>query len=45
MWSNETLMMLVENTGITLYMTLTSTLMAYVVGLPLGIDLVVTAKD
>ena len=33
MWSNETLMMLVENTGITLYMTLTSTLMAYVLGL------------
>ena len=45
MWSNETLMMLVENTGITLYMTLTSTLMAYVLGLPLGIALVVTAKD
>ena len=45
MWSNETLMMLVENTGITLYMTLTSTLMAYALGLPLGIALVVTAKD
>lgn len=45
MWSNEILMMLVENTGITLYMTLTSTLMAYVLGLPLGIALVVTAKD
>lgn len=45
MWSNETLMMLVENTGITLYMTLTSTLMAYVLGLPLGIALVITAKD
>lgn len=45
MWSSETIMMLVQNTGITLYMTLTSTIMAYVIGLPLGIALVVTAKD
>ena len=45
MWNSETIMMLVENTGITLYMTLTSTIMAYVIGLPLGIALVVTAKD
>ena len=37
--------MLIENTGLTLYMTLTSTIMAYVIGLPLGIALVVTAKD
>ncbi len=45
MWSSEMIMMLIENTGITLYMTLTSTLMAYVIGLPMGIALVVTAKD
>lgn len=45
MWSSEVIMMLVQNTGITLYMTLTSTIMAYVIGLPLGIALVVTAKD
>lgn len=45
MWNSETIMMLVQNTGITLYMTLTSTIMAYVIGLPLGIALVVTAKD
>lgn len=45
MWTNETIGMLVENTGLTLYMTLTSTLMAYVIGLPLGIALVVTARD
>lgn len=45
MWSSEVIMMLVQNTGITLYMTLTSTIMAYVIGLPLGIALVVTAKE
>ena len=45
MWDNEIITMLVENTGITLYMTLTSTIMAYVIGLPMGIALVVTAKD
>lgn len=45
MWNHETIMMLVSNTGITLYMTLLSTFMAYVIGLPLGIALVVTAKD
>lgn len=45
MWDNATVMMLVKETGITLYMTLTSTLFAYVIGLPMGIFLVVTAKD
>ena len=45
MWNSDTIMMLAENTGITLYMPLTSTIMAYVIGLPLGIALVVTAKD
>lgn len=45
MWNSETILMLMENTGITLYMTLTSTIMAYIIGLPMGIALVVTAKD
>ncbi len=43
--NGQTIGMLVENTGITLYMTLTSTLMAYLIGLPLGVALVVTAQD
>lgn len=43
MLDRETIMMLVENTGITLYMTLLSTAMTYVIGLPMGIALVVTA--
>lgn len=37
--------MLVWGLGETLYMTLFSTLLAYVIGLPLGITLVVTDKD
>lgn len=45
MWDNATIMMLVKETGTTLFITLTSTLFAYVLGLPLGILLVVTAKD
>lgn len=45
MWDNATIMMLIKETGTTLYMTLTSTLFAYVIGLPMGIFLVVTAKD
>lgn len=45
MWDNATVMMLVEETGKTLYMTLTSTVLAYVIGLPMGIFLVITAKD
>ncbi len=45
MWNSATIQMLAEGTVATLYMTLTSTLMAYVIGLPAGIVLVVTAKD
>lgn len=37
--------MLAKETGITLYMTLSSTALAYLVGLPMGIALVLTAKD
>ena len=43
MWDNQTIMMIVEGTGVTLYMTLFSTLIAYALGLPMGITLVVTA--
>jgi D-methionine transport system permease protein len=37
--------MLIEGTGLTLYMTLLSTLLAYAAGLPLGVLLVVTGRD
>lgn len=43
MWDSQTIMMVVEGTGVTLYMTLVSTLIAYLLGLPIGILLVVTA--
>jgi len=43
MWDSQTIMMIVEGTGVTLYMTLVSTLIAYLLGLPVGILLVVTA--
>ena len=45
MFSNEIISMLVEGTWVTLYMTLTSTFFAYILGLPLGITLVLTRKD
>jgi D-methionine transport system permease protein len=45
MWDKVVVMMLVKNTFITLYMTLGSTIIAYLLGLPMGIVLVVTAKD
>lgn len=44
MWDSQIIMMLVEGTGVTLYMTLVSTLIAYALGLPMGITLVVTAS-
>ncbi len=43
MWDNATIMMLVEGTFVTLYMTLATTFMGYVLGLPMGIALVITA--
>lgn len=43
MWDSQIIMMVVEGTGVTLYMTLFSTLIAYALGLPMGIILVVTA--
>ena len=45
MFSNEIISMLVEGTWVPLYMTLTSTFFAYILGLPLGITLVLTRKD
>lgn len=45
MWDNDTIMMLVEGTRDTLYMTLVSTLFGYVLGLPMGILLTVTDKE
>ena len=37
-------MMLLEGTGATLYMTAASALFAYLIGLPLGVLMIVTAK-
>lgn len=45
MWDEATIAMLVQGVGESLYMTLVSTLCAYVIGLPLGILLVTSAKD
>ena len=45
MWNEQIIMMLLEGIKDTLYMTLTSTLIGYVVGLPMGILLTVTDKD
>ncbi len=45
MWNSSTVMMIVEGTFATIYMTLVSTLMAYVIGLPVGVALVVTGKE
>ena len=45
MWNSATIMMIVEGTFATIYMTPVSTLMAYVIGLPAGVALVVTGKE
>ena len=45
MWNEQIIMMLLEGIKDTLYMTLTSTLFGYVIGLPMGILLTVTDKD
>ena len=42
MWDNATTMMVVEGIFVTLYMTLATTFMGYVLGLPMGIALVIT---
>ena len=45
MWDSTTVMMLVEGTFDTLYMTLASTFFGYVLALPLGIILCITDKE
>ena len=45
MWNEQIIMMLLEGIKDTLYMTLTLTLIGYVIGLPMGILLTVTDKD
>ena len=45
MWNEQIIMMLLEGIKDTLYMTLTSALIGYVIGLPMGILLTVTDKD
>lgn len=45
MWDKAILIMLLQGIGGTLYMTLVSTVLAYLLGIPMGIALVVTAKD
>ena len=45
MWNSATIMLLAEGVFVTLYMTLVSTFAAYLLGLPMGVALVVTAKD
>lgn len=45
MWNSQIITMLLEGIRDTLYMTLASTLLGYVLGLPMGILLTVTDKD
>jgi D-methionine transport system permease protein len=43
MWDNTVILMLAEGVRDTLYMTIVSTVIAYIIGLPMGIALVVTS--
>jgi D-methionine transport system permease protein len=45
MWDESTVLMLLQGVGESLYMTLMSTLFAYIIGLPAGIFLVTSSKD
>ncbi len=45
MWTNEVIMMIVRGIGETVYMTVVSTLLGYIFGLPIGVLLAVTDKD
>ncbi len=45
MWNDQIIQMLIKGIGESLYMTLLSSLVAYIIGLPMGILLVVTDKD
>ena len=44
MWTNEVIMMIVRGIGETVYMTVVSTLLGYVFGLPIGVLLAVTSS-
>lgn len=45
MWSEEVIQMMIKGIGETLYMTLLSTLLGYLAGLPMGVLLTVSNKD
>lgn len=45
MWDREVIMMIIRGIGETLYMTLISTFLGYVLGMPMGILLTITDKD
>ena len=45
MWNSATVMMIVKGTFATLYMTLVSTAIAYLIGIPLGVILVITRRE
>jgi len=45
MFDSQTILLLLQGIGETLYMTVVSTLIAYLIGLPLGIVVVVTDKN
>jgi D-methionine transport system permease protein len=45
MWSKEVIDMIISGIGETLYMSLVSTLVAYILGIPMGIVLAVTGKE
>lgn len=45
MWSNEVIAMIIKGIGETLYMTLLSTFLGYLFGLPMGILLTVSDKE
>lgn len=45
MWDSEVINMIIRGIGETLYMTLVSSFLGYVLGLPMGIVLTVTDKD
>ena len=45
MWTSEIIDMIITGIGQTLYMTLVSTALGYLFGLPMGVLLAVTDKD
>ena len=45
MWSREVINMLITGIGETLYMSVVSTILGYVLGIPMGIILTLTRKD